>query len=118
MDEINDLQSEMADALDELYTEDVSKETLRIDDRDIPGSLTFEDSQIDLIAAGWNENVTATFSTLKKYFPNGKWPRPLKSKAEYSVNGVPSVLQVKQLQGNNDNRAQLLVGLGAFGSNK
>jgi hypothetical protein len=108
----------MADALDELYTTDVCAETLQIDGRDIPGSLTFELSTIDLVAAGWNENVTAVFSTLKKYFPTGKWPQPLRSSATPSVNGVVQRLQVKQLQGNNDSRAQLLVGLGSFGTNK
>lgn len=115
---LNDLQSEMQDALDELYTTDVSAETLIIDDRPIAGSLTFEMSEVDLVSGGWKEGIASVFTTLKKYFPSGKWPRVLKSEATHSVNGTIVKMQVGQIQGNDDNRAQLLIGFKPFTSPK
>lgn len=108
----------MAQALNELYTTDVCAESVEIDGRLIPGSLTFANSEIDLVAAGWDQGIVAVFSTLKMYFPTGKWPRSMKSIVKYSVNGEPATLQVGSLQGDRDSRAQLLVGLKTFNAAK
>lgn len=116
--ELNTFNTEFAEAMGELYTTDCTAETIEIDERPIPGSLNLQLSEVEQVAGGWNSDVKGVFSTLKKFFVTGAWPRPLKSELRCSVNGVVQIFQVKQLLGAHDRRAQLLIGIGSFGNTK
>ena len=89
-------------------------ESVQIDGRACFGNLDFDPTNIELALGGTQENVTAALSTLKRYWPDGNYPRPLASEAIIVVNNKVKRYQVRQVQGDKDNRAQLIIGLAAF----
>lgn len=93
-------------------------ESILIDGRPVLGNLSFDNDEIALVMGGTNENITAVLHTLKSQFPDGMFPQPLTSKARVTVDGRVQFYQVRQLNGDKDNRAQLMIGLGAFTNRK
>lgn len=88
-------------------------ESLKIDGHEATGILDFDPTNIELLLGGTNEDVTAVFLTDKKYWPAGNFPKPLNSWAEGIANGKAFILQVRQLNGDKDNRPPLAIGLSA-----
>ena len=117
---MNVIDTENDAALAEVYENDLTdkgaqSESVKIDDRDdVKGTLDFDPTNVELIMGGTNEDVTAAFFTLKRYWPDRNYPKPLESVMEIVVNGRVKRYQVRQLNGDKDNRATLAIGIGAF----
>ncbi len=92
-------------------------ESVKIDGTPIPGNLSFDKQEIDLVPGGWNQDIKGMFSTLKSYF-KGDFPKPMNSHLECTVRGQIRDYQIIDLNGDNDNRANLNIGLGAYHNRK
>lgn len=89
-------------------------ESVKIDEREVIGVLSFEPSDVELVFGGTNEDIKGVFSTLKSYWPDGNFPKVLKSTLECIVNGRVENYQVRQINGDKDNRSRLMIGLAAL----
>lgn len=93
-------------------------ESVKIDKREVMGVLSFEPTDVELIFGGTNEDIKGVFSALKSYWPNGDFPKVFKSTLECIVNGAVESYQVRQLNGDKNNGARLMIGLAALHNRK
>lgn len=120
---MNLVDTENDEALAEVYENDLASngrqsESVKIDGAEKPGQLSLEQDPIDLQAGGWDAKVTGTFSTLKRYWPNGVYPKEFSSTLQCKVGGRIRNYQVVQVKGQLANGARLMIGLGKFTNRK